>query len=89
MGVSIRPAAQLAEADVQSPGPDYVRNDYFTINGERKRVVFAHPDSRVSYTLALPASPLLAGGACLVLRRSDRAGELGAARQRRPVRHLH
>jgi hypothetical protein len=42
MGVSIRPAAQIAEADVQSLGPDHVRNDHFTINGDRRRVLFAH-----------------------------------------------
>ena len=51
-----------AEADVQSSGSDYVRNDYFTINGNQRRVLFAHPDSRVSYRLTLPASPLKSGG---------------------------
>ena len=50
-------AAHLAEADIQSSGADYVRNDYFTINGDQRRVLFAHPDSRVSYRLSLPASP--------------------------------
>ena len=55
-------AAHLAEADIQSPSPDHVRNDYFTINGDRRRVLFAHPDSRVRYRLTLPASPLTSGG---------------------------
>jgi len=54
-------AAHLAEADVQSPGPDHVRNDYFTIHGDQRRVLFAHPDSHVRYRLTLPASPLISG----------------------------
>ena len=54
-------AAHLAEADVQSPSPDYVRNDYFTIHGDQRRVLFAHPDSHVRYRLTLPASPLISG----------------------------
>ena len=53
-------AAHLAEADIQSPGPDYVRNDYFTINGDRKRVLFAHPDSRVSYAVLIVEDAVLA-----------------------------
>jgi len=55
-------AAHLAEADIQSPSPDYVRNDYFTIHGDQRRVLFAHPDSHVRYRLTLPASPLISGG---------------------------
>jgi tetratricopeptide (TPR) repeat protein/O-antigen ligase len=58
-------AVHLAAADITTPDPDYVRNDTFTIEGERQRVLFAHPPARVSYTLTLPASPLPAGGLAL------------------------
>jgi hypothetical protein len=38
-----------------------VRNDTFTINGERKRVLFAHPPSCIRYPLTLPeGEPALA-----------------------------
>lgn len=50
-------AAHLAEADVQSPDADYVRNDYFAIDGDQRRMVFAHPDSRVSYVVDIPEKP--------------------------------
>jgi hypothetical protein len=63
--VNIRPAAQLAEVDVQSPGPDHVRNDHFTINGGRRRVLFAHPDSRVSYTVDVVEGTVLAFDAAM------------------------
>jgi tetratricopeptide (TPR) repeat protein len=54
-------AAHLAEAKIQSPGPDYVRNDHFTVNGDQRRVIFMHPDARVSYRLALPATHAMPG----------------------------
>ena len=44
-------STNLADADIQTPSPDYVKNDYFAIDGLRKRVVFAHPDSRIRYTM--------------------------------------
>jgi len=50
-------AAHLAEADIQSPGADHVRHDYFTIDGDRWRVLFAHPTSRVSYTVHIATRP--------------------------------
>ena len=50
--------AHLAEADVQASGADHVRNDYFTIDGDQRRTVFAHPDSRVSYVVAVPEKPV-------------------------------
>jgi len=52
--------AYLAEAQILSPGPDYVRNDYFTIAGERRRVLFAHPDSRIGYTVDVAEGAVLA-----------------------------
>jgi hypothetical protein len=59
--------AHLAEAKIQSPGPSYVRNDYFTVNfqndsslGGRQRVLFMHPNSYVSYTVAVPGGDKLA-----------------------------
>jgi tetratricopeptide (TPR) repeat protein/O-antigen ligase len=54
-------AAHLAEAGIESLGPEYVRNDYFTIGGEERRVLFMHPDSRASYRLALPTPPSMSG----------------------------
>jgi tetratricopeptide (TPR) repeat protein len=53
-------AAHLAEAEVQSPGPKYVRNDYFTISDDQRRVLFAHPESSVRYRVRLPEDAVLA-----------------------------
>ena len=59
-------AAHLADAKIQSPSPDYVKNDYFTIDsldgnsdGKWQRVLFMHPVSNVSYTLTVPDSATL------------------------------
>jgi len=35
----------------------YAPDDYFTINGDRRRVLFAHPDSRVRYVVTVPEKP--------------------------------
>lgn len=53
---------QLASATIRATGPDYVRNDYFTIQGERERerVLFMHPDSQVQYTVEIPEGATLA-----------------------------
>jgi tetratricopeptide (TPR) repeat protein len=60
-GVIFDFSAHLADAEIQSPAPNYVRNDYFTISSQIKsnqnlqqRVLFMHPDSKVSYSVALP-----------------------------------
>ena len=45
--------AHLAEATIELPDPDYVRGDYFNIDGDQRRVIFAHPDARIRYSLAV------------------------------------
>jgi hypothetical protein len=52
--------AQLASASMEIPAPEYVRGDFFTINGIRKRVLFEHPDSRISFNTNLPDNSILA-----------------------------
>jgi tetratricopeptide (TPR) repeat protein len=48
-------AAQLGAAHIEAPGPEYVRNDHFTIEGQQRRVLFMHPPSQAHYTVDLPA----------------------------------
>jgi tetratricopeptide (TPR) repeat protein/O-antigen ligase len=40
----------LALSAVQSPGPNYVYGDYFTIGEKRQRVLFMHPPATVRFT---------------------------------------
>ena len=60
-GVIFDFAAHLADAKIQSPAPNYVRNEYFTILSQnksnqnpQKRVLFMHPDSSVNYSVTVP-----------------------------------
>ena len=53
-------AANLAEADVKSHGPGYVRIGEFAIEGSHRRVVFAHPESQITYRVALKEDTVLA-----------------------------
>ncbi|PWB54421.1 MAG: hypothetical protein C3F13_06605 [Anaerolineales bacterium] len=46
--------AYLGEAAITSPAAEYVRADYFTIEGNREPVLYMHPDSQVDFTLAIP-----------------------------------
>jgi len=46
---------QLASAQIKPRNLNYVRNDYFTINGEQRAVLYMHPDSYASYSLTLPS----------------------------------
>jgi tetratricopeptide (TPR) repeat protein len=39
----------FAFAEVQSPGPNYVYGDYFTIGEKRQRVLFIHPPATVKF----------------------------------------
>jgi hypothetical protein len=55
-------AALLAQAEIQSPSPDHLRNDYFAIGGENRRVLFMHPDSSASYIVHVPDGANLAFG---------------------------
>lgn len=47
----------LADAEIHAPGSDYIRGDYFTINGMQRRVLFMHPDSSAGYSVTLPDEP--------------------------------
>jgi tetratricopeptide (TPR) repeat protein len=53
-------SARLASAEIEAPGPDYVRNDYFTIDGIKRRVMFMHPEALARYAVEVPAGGLLA-----------------------------
>ncbi|MFC2036375.1 tetratricopeptide repeat protein [Chloroflexota bacterium] len=52
-------AAHLAEAEIASPDPDYVRNSHFTISGDELRLLFMHPDSSARYIVDVPAGSIL------------------------------
>jgi hypothetical protein len=52
--------AELASAEIEAPGTGFVRNDYFDVDGDERRVLFMHPDSRVRYLVKVPAGGLLA-----------------------------
>jgi tetratricopeptide (TPR) repeat protein len=45
--------AHLAETSLQPKNANTIHGDYFTINGERKRVLFTHPDAHLEYVLDL------------------------------------
>ncbi|MBN1658860.1 MAG: tetratricopeptide repeat protein, partial [Anaerolineae bacterium] len=53
-------AAELASAEIESPGAEYVRGTYVTIDGQRQRALFMHPDSRARYAIEVPAGGELA-----------------------------
>jgi hypothetical protein len=46
-------AANLAEASVQATQTNFVKNTDFAIDGVRKRVIFAHPDSQMAFEVYL------------------------------------
>jgi tetratricopeptide (TPR) repeat protein len=48
-------ASHLAQAEVQAPAAEYLRGDYFTIQGHRQRVLFMHPDSSTGFTVIIPS----------------------------------
>jgi tetratricopeptide (TPR) repeat protein len=48
-------ASHLAEADINTPAAEYLRGDYFTIQGQRHRVLFMHPDSSTGFTVTIPS----------------------------------
>jgi tetratricopeptide (TPR) repeat protein len=59
--------AHLADAQIQAPGPAFVKNDYFTLNtqddnieDDRQRVLFMHPNSSASYSITVPSKALIA-----------------------------
>jgi len=47
-------SGQLATADIEAPGAEYIQNDYFTIDGQQRRVLYMHPDSKAHYVVSLP-----------------------------------
>jgi len=67
--------AHLAEAEVASPGPDYVHNDYWTIDGEERRVLFMHPDSHVQYMVQVPKGAVLAFDVATAPESWDKPGD--------------
>jgi tetratricopeptide (TPR) repeat protein len=52
-------AANLAEASLQATEANFVKNTEFTIDGVRKRVIFAHPDAKMAFEVYLQESTLL------------------------------
>jgi tetratricopeptide (TPR) repeat protein/O-antigen ligase len=68
-------AAHLAEATTGLPDLDYVRNDYFTIDGDQRRVLFAHPDARITYTVAVAEDAVLAFNVATAPGSWDRPGD--------------
>jgi tetratricopeptide (TPR) repeat protein len=68
-------ASNLAEAGVQPSDLDYVRHDDFTIDGDRRRVLLAHPDSRVSFAVTLGEDAVLAFDIAMAPRSWDRPGD--------------
>jgi len=67
--------AHLAEAEVASSGPDYVRNDHWTIDGDERRVLFMHPDARVQYTVQVPMGAVLAFDVATAPESWDKPGD--------------
>jgi tetratricopeptide (TPR) repeat protein/O-antigen ligase len=53
-------SAHLAEAELDVPGPTYVHNDYFALDGSEQRVLFMHPPSDARFSLEVPAAAVLA-----------------------------
>jgi tetratricopeptide (TPR) repeat protein len=74
-GVLFDFAAHIAEAEVVSPGQEYVLNDYFTVNGDRRRVLYEHPDSRVSFDINLPENAYLEFSTALSPASWDQPGD--------------
>ncbi|MFO8055909.1 MAG: radical SAM protein [bacterium] len=50
---------ELASAEVNSPEPGFVKEDYFTIDDDTRRVLMVHPPSRVSFRLRVPRNAVL------------------------------
>ncbi len=44
----------LDKAEVSAPEPGFVKEDYFTIDGDTRRVLMVHPISRVLYRVRVP-----------------------------------
>jgi tetratricopeptide (TPR) repeat protein len=68
-------AARLGEATIEAPGPEYVRNDYFDIDGQKRRVLFMHPDSSARYMVGVPEVGTLAFGVALSPASWDQPGD--------------
>jgi tetratricopeptide (TPR) repeat protein len=70
-------ASHLAQAEVQAPAAEYLRGDYFTIQGHRQRVLFMHPDSSTGFTVIIPSedSIRLSFGLGIAPEAWDQAGD--------------
>jgi tetratricopeptide (TPR) repeat protein len=58
-GLAYSFAAQLTDAELETPDAGYVKNDYFAIDGDERRVLFMHPDSSARYTVDVPVDSTL------------------------------
>ncbi len=58
-------AAELGSADVEASGSEYVHDDYATIDGDRRRTLFMHPDARVRYRVEVPPGGILSSAVAI------------------------
>jgi tetratricopeptide (TPR) repeat protein len=70
-------ASHLAQAEIRAPAAEYLRGDYFTIQGQRHRVLFMHPDSSTGFTVIIPSedSIRLSFGLGIAPEAWDQAGD--------------
>lgn len=68
-------AAELAGAEIEAPGAEYVRNDYATLDGDRRRTLFTHPDSRVRYVVEVPQGGILSSAVATDPESWDQPGD--------------
>ena len=73
-----RPAVDFVElmdsAEVHAPEPGFVKEDYFTIGDDTRRVLMVHPPSRVLFRVRLPKSAVLRAGLSLHPQILDKGG---------------
>jgi hypothetical protein len=55
----------LAEAEIDSPEPGYVGEDFFTIGGDTRRVLMVHPPSKAVFKVRAPKGAILRAGLAL------------------------
>jgi len=67
----------LPQAEIATPLPHYVSEDYFTIGEDVRRVLMEHPPSRIRYLLQLPNASMLRFGLAMHPGVYDRPGGNG------------
>ncbi len=65
----------LHRADVKTPDERYVRKTGFAINGDKKRVLLAHPPSEITYRLKVPEGSKLDFSIAMPPHTFDKEGE--------------